>query len=81
MPSTGTPSVGLGSAGKHAWDERDAGSIATHTPSYRSVIEAERLAAEAEQPRPNTGFSATARLASAMMARMRGRGPAAALRG
>jgi hypothetical protein len=67
--------------GVHAWDERDARSIASNTPSYGSALFRmhSRLGPVPEPANPMP--SATSRLASAVMARIRLRSRGAALRG
>lgn len=64
--------------GVHAWDERDAGSIASNTPSYGGAL---FRAHSDTSPVPEPGrpsMRATARIASAVIARFRLRRRAAA---
>lgn len=57
--------------GVHAWDERDAGSIASNTPSYGGALfRAHSDTSPVPQP-PVPGMRTTARLAAALMARIR----------
>ena len=57
--------------GVHAWDERDAGSIASNTPSYGGALfrAHSQILPVPEPGRPT--MRATARIASAVIARIR----------
>ena len=59
--------------GMYAWDERDARSIASHTPTYSSSLFTMHQSQSPAMPGPATGPSAPARLASAVMTRLRTR--------
>ncbi len=60
--------------GTHAWDESDSRSIASHTSSYNSRMFVAPTVPVI--PKPAYGVSATGRLASALMGRLRARGAA-----
>jgi hypothetical protein len=60
-------------SGVYAWDERDARSIASNTPSYSGALFAHSVH-RAPDPAPvNRRPSTTARIASALMTRIRPR--------
>jgi hypothetical protein len=60
-------------SGVYAWDQRDACSIASHTPSYGGVLPGQRREAEPEMAIIRGGASVPVRLAAALLARIRPR--------
>ncbi|WP_428393535.1 hypothetical protein [Lichenicoccus sp.] len=67
--------------GMYAWDERDARSIASNTPTYSSSLFIMHQSPAPVETRTRAGHSAPARLASAVMARLRSRRRASPLCG
>ena len=57
--------------GVHAWDERDAGSIASNTPSYGGALFRVHSESAPVPELPVPGMRTTARIASAVIARIR----------
>ena len=57
--------------GVYAWDERDAGSIASNTPSYGGALFKAHSDISPVPPSAVPGMRTTARLAAAVMARIR----------
>ena len=60
-------------SGVHAWDERDARSIASNTPAYRGTVFTPHPDFRPVPAPGGIGISATTRFASALLARIRSR--------
>ncbi len=60
-------------SGVHAWDERDARSIASNTPAYRGTVFKPHPDHRPVPAPGGIGISATTRFAAALLARIRSR--------
>ena len=60
-------------SGMHAWDERDARSIASNTPAYHGTVFTPHPDHRVVPAPAGIGLSATTRFAAALLARIRSR--------